>query len=137
MVIRGRKVATKKTTKVPRTRNAETMTESQFWSMIRALLRENSRYWKPISMCRLQARRKYEGTNKKQKYEYQCAWCKKWFSINDINVDHIQPVGNLTCAEDLPGFVERLFCEVNNLQCMCTKCHDKKSENERKSRIKK
>jgi hypothetical protein len=40
-------------------------------------------------------------------------------------VDHIQPVGSLKCAEDLPQFVERLFCEIDNYRVLCIECHKK------------
>lgn len=115
------------TTRVPKTRNNGTMTESAFWGMIRATLRQKSRWWKPISQCRLNARRPYKGSNKRQKWEYQCNECKKWWDAKKTNVDHMIPVGTFTCAEDLPGFVERLFCEVEHLQLLCTVCHDRKT----------
>ena len=123
----------KRTTKqkVPRTRNAGTMTESAFWSFIRSALRQKSRWWKPITQCKLSSRRPYKGPLKRQKFEYQCNKCKKWFPEKKINVDHIQPAGSLNCSADLPGFVERLFCEVDNLQVLCTHCHDIKTKNER------
>ena len=117
--------------KVPRTRNAGTMTESAFWSFIRSALRQKSRWWKPITQCKLSSRRPYKGPLKRQKFEYQCNKCKKWFPEKKINVDHIQPAGSLNCSADLPGFVERLFCEVDNLQVLCTQCHDIKTKNER------
>ena len=47
------------------------------------------------------------------------------------NVDHIHPAGSLNTAEDLPGFVERLFCEQDNLQVLCTACNDKKTLKEK------
>lgn len=78
------------------------------------------------------ARRAYKGPNKRQKFEYQCKSCGKWFQEKKINVDHIQPAGSLNSAADLPGFVERLFCEIDNLQCLCEKCHDFKTKNEKK-----
>ena len=111
-------------------RNAGTMTEPAFWSFIRSTLRQKSRWWKPILIAKEKAKRKYEGFNKKQKYEYQCNCCKKWFPAKEINVDHIIPAGNLQSAKDLPGFVERLFCEVDNLQVLCTDCHDVKTKKE-------
>jgi hypothetical protein len=37
----------------------------------------------------------------------------------------------LNCAQDLPGFVERLFCEQDNLQVLCVSCHDKKTLKEK------
>lgn len=132
-----KKNATKRRTKIPRAkspklRNAGTMTESAFWSFIRSALRQKSRWWKPITECKLQAKRVYKGTNKRQKFEYQCATCKGWFPEKQINVDHIKPAGSLNCKEDLPGFVERLFCEQENLQVLCETCHDKKTKLEKK-----
>jgi 5-methylcytosine-specific restriction endonuclease McrA len=123
----------KKTAKprVAKTRNAGTMSESAFWSFIRSALRQKSRWWKPITQCKLNAKRPYKGPLKRQKFEYQCNSCKKWFAEKNINVDHIQPAGSLNCAADLPGFVERLFCEIDNLQVLCTNCHDVKTKNER------
>jgi len=117
--------------KVPRPRNAGTMTESAFWSFIRSALRQKSRWWKPILQAKLAARREYKGPNKRQKFEYQCATCNTWFPEKKINVDHIQPAGSLNCAADLPGFVERLFCEIDNLQVLCEKCHDVKTKLEK------
>lgn len=118
-------------TNTPKTRNAGTMTESAFWSFIRSALRQKSRWWKPIGQAKDAAKRKYKGPNKRQKWEYQCAECSNWFPNTEINVDHRIPAGTLRCANDLPGFVERLFCEVDNLQVLCTTCHDKKTQNEK------
>ena len=120
----------------PKTRNSGTLTESAFWSFIRSTLRQKSRWWKPVSECKQAVRRVYKGPNKRQKYEYQCNHCKKWYAEKNINVDHIIPAGTLTCANDLPGFVERLFCEVDNLQILCTHCHDIKTKQD-KIKIKK
>lgn len=119
---------------VPKTRNSGTLTESQFWSFIRSALRQKSRWWKPITQCKMKSRRPYKGPNKRQKFEYQCNVCKNWFPEKKINVDHIIPAGTLRCADDLPGFVERLFCEINNLQTICTDCHDVKTKNEKDGR---
>jgi len=126
-----KKRATKRV-KTVKPRNAGTMTESAFWSFIRSGLRQKSRWWKPITECKLAAKRAYKGTNKRQKFEYQCNQCKSWFPEKQINVDHIEPAGSLNCAADLPGFVERLFCEQDNLQVLCEACHDIKTKNEKK-----
>ncbi len=121
---------------VAKTRNAGTLSEAAFWSFIRSALRQKSRWWKPISVCKLNARRLYKGTNKRQKYEYQCNKCKKWYAEKEINVDHIKPAGSLNCAQDLPEFVERLFCEQDNLQVLCVTCHDKKTLKEKQAKKK-
>jgi len=118
----------------PKTRNNGTMTESAFWSFIRSGLRQKSRFWKPITQCKLNAKRAYKGPLKRQKFEYQCNSCKNWFQEKLINVDHIHPAGSLNCANDLPGFVERLFVEAEGLQVLCSNCHDKKTAKERENR---
>ena len=125
-----KKVVVKKP-RVAKTRNAGTMTESGFWGFIRSALRQKSRWWKPIAQCKAKAKRAYKGPLKRQKFEYQCNDCKGWFPDKVINVDHIVPAGTLRCADDLPAFVERLFCEEDNLQCLCSKCHNRKTQKEK------
>lgn len=66
------------------------------------------------------------------KWEYQCAKCKKWFADKDIQADHKQPAGTLRTFADLPGFAERLFCEVDGYEMLCKKkCHLQKTLKER------
>lgn len=115
--------------KVPRTRASGTMTESAFWSWIRSALRQKSRWWKPISDVRKSARRPYNGTNKRQKYEYECTYCGGWFPDKHVEVDHIIPAGSLKSSDDLKGFVERLFCEADGLRVLCKDCHYKITNN--------
>jgi 5-methylcytosine-specific restriction endonuclease McrA len=118
-------------------RNAGTFTEAGFWLFIRNTLRKRSMAWKPISLTKQLYSRPYIGTNPRQKFEYKCNHCKKWFKGTEVVVDHIIPVGSLNSAADLPSYVEGLFCEINNLQCLCKTCHDAKSiidnKNTRKS----
>jgi 5-methylcytosine-specific restriction endonuclease McrA len=116
---------------VPKTRNAGTWTEAQYWSAVRSALRKGFRYWKPITQCKMQSRRAYKGPNKRQKWEYQCNHCKKWFMEKDIQIDHIIPVGTLTRSEDLPGFLRRLTVE-DGFQTLCKPCHQIKTNEERK-----
>ena len=117
--------------KVIKTRNAGTMSEPAFWAFIRSALRQKSRWWKPVTQCKLNAKRPYKGSNKRQKFEYQCNKCKKWFPDKQINVDHVSPAGELNKADDLPGFVERLFVEVEGLQTLCLNCHNEKTKQEK------
>jgi 5-methylcytosine-specific restriction endonuclease McrA len=130
-----RKKRTVSKPKVARTRNNGTMTDSMFWSFIRSALRQKSRWWKPITQCKLEAKRAYKGPLKRQKFEYQCNSCKHWFAEKNINVDHILPAGSLNCSDDLPGFVDRLFCETDNLQVLCTACHNVKTQNEKNGKL--
>lgn len=113
--------------RVPRTRNGGTMTESAFWSGIRSALRQKSRWWVPAANAKLAARRPYEGINKRRKWEYVCSSCKNSFKDDEVVIDHIVPAGTLKCADDLPGFVTRLFCEEEGFQILCKPCHDAKT----------
>lgn len=49
--------------------------------------------------------------------------CKEWFPNKETEVDHIVPAGSLRSFEDLPGFVERLFCSKDGLRLLCKTCH--------------
>jgi 5-methylcytosine-specific restriction endonuclease McrA len=79
------------------------------------------------------AKRKYEGENKRQKFAYECGPCKGLFKAKDVQVDHIQPAGSLLSRQDLPQFVERLYCGEDGLQVLCKQCHQIKTNKERKS----
>ena len=125
------KKKTVRRTAAPKTRNAGTMSESAFWTFIRSALRQKSRWWKPITECKLKARRPYKGVNRRQKFEYLCSTCKKWFPDKEINVDHIVGAGSLNCSADLAGFVDRLFCEQDNLQVLCETCHNTNTQLEK------
>jgi 5-methylcytosine-specific restriction endonuclease McrA len=114
--------------KVEKTRNHGTMTESGFWGFIRSTLRSKSRWWKPILECKKAAKRKSQSSNKRLKWEYQCNICKNWFPEKEISIDHISSIGSLKSAQDLPKFVETLYCEINNLQTACKLCHDAKTK---------
>jgi len=131
-MIKKKKMTTPRKSKVVKSRAGGTMSESAFWSFIRSALRQKSRFWAPIAQCKHAAKRNYTGINKRQKFEYQCNSCKQWFPEKLINVDHIVPAGSLNNAQDLPGFVERLFCEEKDLQVLCSDCHNKKTKDERK-----
>ena len=123
-----------KNPRVERTRNAGTMTESMFWSFIRSALRQKSRWWKPAAAAKQAAKRAYKGPNKLQKWEYQCFQCKGWFKEKEIAIDHIVECGELRCAADLPGFVERLFIE-EGFQILCkASCHHSKTQEYKRSK---
>ena len=112
---------------VKKTRAGGQWTESRYFSFIRSNLR---RAWMkyPVKWQLLQDnRRVYTGEDKRTKWEYRCEMCESWFKTKDIEVDHINSAGSLKCFDDLPGFCERLFCEIDNLQVLCKTCHKEKS----------
>jgi 5-methylcytosine-specific restriction endonuclease McrA len=118
------------TKRVPKTRNANTMTEAAYWGMLRSVLRRGFRYWKPIAKARELAKVPYDGENKRQKWAYICASCGGLFKGSEVQVDHIVPCGSLKCPEDIAPFVEKLTAE-NGYQVLCKSCHTIKTNRER------
>lgn len=109
--------------KAPLTRAGGKWSESKFWSFIRSGLRRKFMMWPAQYVVRKAACRPYVGDNKRQQWEFQCQKCKKWVMGKETNVHHKIPCGTLTCYADLPGFVERLFCEPQDLELICKTCH--------------
>jgi len=128
-------MAKKKPTKrimVPRTRNANTLTESMFWSKIRSALRQAFQYWKPMQQALDNASRPSKSANKALKKEYTCKECSEWFPRKEVHIDHIEECGSLKSFDDIQGFIERLTIEdVNGFQVLCKPCHYKKSKETR------
>lgn len=116
--------------RVSKHRNANTQSEAAYWGSVRSALRKAFRYWKPATQAKMKARRKYEGENKRQRWEYQCNHCKKWFMDKFTQIDHVTPAGSLKCPEDLAGFLERLTPE-KGFQLLCKGCHQLKTNMER------
>jgi len=113
--------------KSPKTRNAGKWTEGQFWSFIRAVLRNKSRWWIPRLNALKNARRSNQSVNRRLKWEFQCKTCKNWYPQKNMEVHHTIEAGSLKSAQDLPGFVERLFAETGWV-CLCKTCHKKEHE---------
>ena len=68
---------------------------------------------------------------------YLCANCGDFFVANDVQVDHIDPVVSPSDGfQDWWTFINRLYCEAENLQVLCKPCHKEKTNRERKERKK-
>ena len=99
------------------------MTEAAFWSWLRSQLRRSSMKWAPLYKALERVKRPNQSANKRLKWEFQCEECNNWFPRKGVEVDHDPPVGSLRSAEDLAGFVTRLFCEEDHLRILCVACH--------------
>jgi 5-methylcytosine-specific restriction endonuclease McrA len=109
------------------------LTESQYWSAIRSALRTGMRFWKPKLNALNKAKRPYKGENKKQKWCYECASCGELFKLQEVQCDHVIPAGTLLAYNHLPQFAEKLYCGEDGFQVLCSECHRKKSNEERKT----
>lgn len=116
-----------------KTRAGGTWTEARYFGFIRSTLRQATMRY-PVKQMVLKAnRRDNDGTfDKRTKFIYNCEMCKVEGQGKIMEVDHINPAGSLKCYADLPGFVERLFCEADNLRVICKKCHAKVTKEHKK-----
>lgn len=117
----------------PKTRCGGRWTESKFSSFVRNALRSASRKWAPIQDAKKKAhtRRGF----------YLCASCGQEVPltikqgrkrVQNVFVDHIEPIVDPTKGfTSYDDFIERLFCEEDNLQVLCGPCHDEKTLKER------
>lgn len=77
-------------------------------------------------------------TNKRtgrQAEHFKCAECKEFFIARDVQIDHKDPVVDVYAGFiDWDTYIDRLYCEANNLQVLCKPCHKAKTAQERKER---
>ena len=112
--------------KVPRTRNDGKWTEARYFGFIRSALRSAFQRWGPKHSAKQAAKVAYN--------TYVCAHCDGWFGARQVEVDHIVQCGSLRSYDDLPGFVERMFCEADGFQVLCKDCHQAKTNAEREAK---
>lgn len=124
----------KKSTKTTKTKE---WTEGRFRAFITSTLRGGFRKYPPkyeVLKAALWGKKLNSKTGR-QAIHYTCASCKHEYPAKEVNVDHIIPV---VCPvegfKDWDTFVKRLFCTKENLQVLCSKCHTKKTKEERETR---
>lgn len=122
-------------------------TTAKFFGFIRSGLREKFNRWPPKYQAIKQSSRtvqvtddhggfvRYKSGKKvgeiKTANEYQCNECKNYFKQTEVQVDHKEPAGTLKDFNDLPTFVEKMFCSVEDLQVLCKPCHQSKTNKEK------
>lgn len=74
--------------------------------------------------------------HKKNWVQRQCEVCQEWVSSSKMAVDHINPVVSVDDGfQDWNEFIDRLWCDISNLQRICDMCHDAKTSSERVARL--
>lgn len=77
--------------------------------------------------------------HKKNWVQRQCQVCEEWVSTSKMAVDHKDPVVSVDDGfQDWNEFIDRLWCNTSgkaNLQRICDPCHDKKTQEERLTRL--
>lgn len=121
-------------------RNGGEWTDARFRSFVTSALRAASRRWPPKFKALKEAfvGRKTNKKTGKLAMHYKCAKCKKHFVAADVQVDHVLPVVDPKVGFiGWDSFIDRIFCEIENLQVLCKPCHKVKTEEEKAERKKK
>ena len=98
------------------------------------MLRGGSRRWPPRfeTLNEAKTEKKINSLTGRLAQHYQCASCNGEFSAKNVQVDHIIPVIDpQTGFVDWNTFVENLYCDKDNLQVLCSTCHDIKTKKEK------
>lgn len=119
--------------RVERTRCSGTKTEAGMVSWVLSYLRNMTLRWKPrFDRLNDGRQKKPFGKNNREIWANTCEYCNKWFKINELVMDHIEPIGGLTALEDAGRWLTKALVEVDGYQRLCKNCHDKKTAEERK-----
>jgi 5-methylcytosine-specific restriction endonuclease McrA len=109
-------------------------------SFIISALRNASRRYPPKfdALKNALVGRKVNAKTGKLAYHYECAACHGQFVSADVQVDHTNPVvDTATGFVDWNTYIDRLFCDQDNLKTLCKPCHKIKTDQEKLERKKK
>jgi 5-methylcytosine-specific restriction endonuclease McrA len=116
-----------------KTRCSGAWTEAKFRSFVKGNLRRATMKWAPIQQCLAAAR--------EERGKYRCAGCGELVPATvkvgrlrkkNVHVDHIQPIVDPNVGwVSWDSTIDRMFCELDNLQVLCTSCHDIKTQEEK------
>jgi len=119
---------------VNKTRNGGEWTEARFKSFIVSALRKVSNRWGPRNSCKKAARHheKLPNATGRLVFHSKCADCGGLFPETTIAVDHINSVVDPAVGfVNFDIYIERMYCEQEGFQVLCTDCHSSKTKVER------
>ncbi len=111
-------------------------TKARYNSFIKSALRAASNKW-PVKFDALKAAYVETKLNKitgRQSKHYRCAICCGIYPSSDIQIDHIAPVIPPSGFISWDSVIERMFCELDGYQALCSDCHDAKTKGEMMAR---
>lgn len=110
-----------------KSRNGGKWTEGRFEGFIKSTLRGGMRRWPPkwSVLAKSVVGRLPNKKSGRLAIHHRCNGCNGVFPKAQVQVDHIIPVGFTKTWDD---YIERLYCEIENLQVLCKKCHKKKTK---------
>lgn len=100
------------------------------------MLRAGSRRWPPkyTTLAEAKTEKKINHKTGRLAQMYLCATCCEEWSAKDVQVDHIDPIIPHTGFTTWDMYIERLFCDKDNMQVLCLTCHKLKTLEEKELR---
>ena len=102
-------------------------TDGRFKGFITSALRSAVRRWPPKwgALADAFTGSKINKKSGRKAKHYRCAACKREFVAKGVQVDHKIPIGKCASWDE---YIEKLFCEQDNLQVLCIKDHKIKTK---------
>lgn len=116
--------------------NGGDWTKSRWMSFVKSALRAASSKYPPKYKCLNAAKvgKKINWKTGRIAEHYKCNSCHKEFPLKEVQVDHVLPVVPVTGFTSWDEVIHNMFCEQEDLQVLCTDCHNIKSLRERQER---
>ena len=108
-------------------------TEGRKKSFVTSVLRAGSRRWPPKyeTLNEAKTEKKINVKTGRLAQHYLCKKCKQDFPAKEVQIDHIKPVIDPKVGfVSWDVFIERLYCDKKNFQCLCVACHKNKTKKE-------
>lgn len=108
-------------------------TDARKRSFIVSVLRSGTRKYPPKyeSLNEAKTEKKVNTITGRIAQHYKCADCLNDFPAKNVQVDHIVPIIGPGGFKDWNDYVEKIYCQKENLQVLCLTCHDRKTKLER------
>lgn len=104
------------------------------WNPARQAVKNAAKVDKALFKCSKCQNLSYEGKSSVLFEHYKELHPDKVVIMEYCDVDHVEPVVPVTGWDSWDSFMERLFCEEDNLQALCKSCHKVKTMAEAKKR---
>lgn len=117
-----------------KTFNGGAWTEGRYRTFITSALRAGARRWPPKyeTLNAAKTEKKINPKTGRIAQHFRCEMCQQEFTQKEMEVDHIRPVIDpVEGFKSWDKFIDRLFCEANNLQAICKGCHKEKTKQEK------
>jgi 5-methylcytosine-specific restriction endonuclease McrA len=117
--------------------NSGNWTEGRYRSFVTSTLRSGARRWPPKfeTLNSAKTEKRVNTKTGRVAQHYLCNHCCNEFPAKDVQVDHIMPVVEPSKGfKTWDDFIDKLYCEKDNLQVLCKPCHLIKSNLEKQEK---